>query len=473
MELLSAMSLDPDAEAATKLAAELDGLPLALTQAASFTAANGIDLATYLRFYQDRSAELHSDGQPDDYPHTVATTWVLAIEKMSPSARLILDTIAYFAPDSIPVSVLHPLMDDELALTRAIGELLSHSLVTRGAEGTISVHRLIQAVTRQRLGESLDHAVQARDLIAAAMPKRPLNVQTMTIWAQLRSHVPIVVDHAPADAQTFDLRHHQASLHGDVGDLHTAVTQLQTLIEDMSPVLGRENERVLRARHSVAFWFDMYDTARAHTLLRDLLEAQMRLLGAEHLDTMVTRHHLASTYADLGKPDRARQMFEELLPARVRILGPHHEYTLDSRSRYAVALSALGRFDEAIAIHQEVITATEAELGSLSMRTVQFRMGYGETLGRAGDAVGAREQFAFAVEQFTIQRGPYDRATLMASVSLALWTAAAGNPQRAQHMLLRTLIRMRNSLGKNNPLVEKFEEALINIRTTKQVPRMR
>jgi hypothetical protein len=292
VELLSSMSLDPDADAASKLAVELDGLPLALAQAASFTAANGIDLATYLRFYQDRSAELHADGQPDDYPHTVATTWVLAIEKMSASARLVLDTIAYFAPDSIPVSVLHPLMDDELALTRAIGELLSYSLVTRGAEDAITVHRLIQAVTRHRLGATLDHAARAMDLIADAMPNRPLNVRAMNDWRRLRSHASAVVDYLPDDPRTFDLRYHQAFLHGDIGDRKAAIVQLEALA-DMSRFLSPEDERVMRARHGMALWLMPIDAQGARRLLTELLEAQTRALGAEHPDTLITWHDLA------------------------------------------------------------------------------------------------------------------------------------------------------------------------------------
>jgi tetratricopeptide (TPR) repeat protein len=468
VELLSAMSLDPDAEAASKLAAELDGLPLALTQAASFTAANGIDLATYLRFYQDRSAELHADGQPDDYPHTVATTWVLAIEKMSASARLVLDTIAYFAPDSIPVSVLHPLMDDELALTRAIGELLSHSLVTRGVKDTITIHRLIQAVTRHRLGDVVEHAVQARDLVAAALPPYPLNMQKMDAWKQLRSHALAAAEHLPADPRTFDLRYDGAFLHGEMGDLQTAIAQLKALVRDMSLVLGPENEQVLRARYGLAHWLYLLKPAQALEVLPDLLEAQEKVLGPEHPDTLLTRHELATAHIKLGEFELGRQLFEELLPVRTRVLGPNHERVLQSRSRLAQTLTRLSRFDEAFQIHRDVVAAAITEFGALDLRTVQLQAAYAETLGQAGDPIAARDLHAFAVEQLTIQRGPYDKTTLLSQVPLAVWTSAAGNPRLGTNMLLRTLIRVRNSLGKNNPLVQQFEEGLNSIRALKR-----
>ncbi|WP_410672085.1 tetratricopeptide repeat protein [Amycolatopsis sp. cmx-4-68] len=464
VELLTTMSRDADTSAAAELAEELDGLPLALAQAASFTAANGIDLATYLRFYRERSADLHADGQPDDYPHTLATTWLLAIGKLSPAARQILDTIAYFAPDSIPIPVLQPLAADEFTLTKAVGELLSHSLVTRGAEGSITIHRLIQAVTRHRLGESSDHAVRACGLVNTALPKRPLTVQTMEEWNRLNSHALTVVGHIPQDPSTFDLRYNLALLHGDMGNVRTAVTQLKALVDDLSPILGLEDEHVLRARHGVAFWVDAYDTRQAQALLTDLLEVQTRILGAEHPDTLITRHDVATSHFDLGEIDLAHEMFEELLPVRVRVIGSRHLYTLHTRSCLADCLARLGRFDEAIKLYEELLADAADTLGARHLDTIDLREDYADIIGYAGDPAAARDLYAETVDQHIAQRGPYHKATLLAQLGLALWTTEAGNPQRAMHLLLRLLIRLRLSLGKSNPLVKKFEDGLNSIR---------
>ncbi|MDX8031991.1 FxSxx-COOH system tetratricopeptide repeat protein [Lentzea sp. BCCO 10_0856] len=464
VELLATVSQDADTESAAKLAAELDGLPLALTQAASFAFSNGGGLATYLRLYQDRSAELHADGQPDDYPHTVATTWLLAIEKISPRARLILNTIAYFAPDSIPISVLHPLMDDELALRQAVGELLSHSLVTHGANDTCTVHRLIQAVTRHQLGDNAEHAARACELITSALPEIPLDMRKMDSWKQVRSHALTASSHLPTDPRTFEMRYKGAFLHGDGGDLHAAVTMLKTLIHDLSPVVGPDDERVLRARYGVAHWSYLFTPAQAHKVLLDLVEAQTTVLGADHPDTLTTQHDLATALLKLGQFERGRRLLEELVPLRTRVLGPDHELTLQARSRLALALAQLDQFDEAMRIHEEVLTIANAEFGGQDQRTMQYLGEYAETLGRTGHPAAARDLHAFVVGQLTTQRGTYDKVTLMSQVPLALWTASAGNPQRAGFMLLRMLVRMRNSLGKNNPLITQFEEALNSVR---------
>ncbi|WP_306750982.1 toll/interleukin-1 receptor domain-containing protein [Saccharothrix yanglingensis] len=462
--LLTEISEDDDTTAAAELAAELDGLPLALAQAASFTVTNGTSLAAYLRFYRERSADLLSDGQPVDYPHTVATTWLLAIGQLTPPARRILDTIAYFAPDSIPLSVLRPLVDDELTFIRAIGNLLSHSLVTRGAEDTITVHRLVQAVTRHRLGETVDHAVRARGLLAAAMPKPPLNKEATNAWNAIRSHILAVADQVPTDPPTFDLRYNQAFLHGDVGDIRAAIAQLEALVDEMTPVLGREDERVLRARHGVAYWTDIYDTPRAQALLGELLEVQSGVLGAEHPDTLATRQDLASAYLDLGDHDRALRMLEDLLPVHLRVLGPDDKATLETRRLLADALAQSSRFEEALAAYEEVIIDAVAAFGESDLKIVLLQGFYANVLGESGDATAARDLYAEVVDQLAAQLGPYDKVTLATNLTLAMWTARAGNPQRAAHMLLRVLIRLSNSLGKNNPLVKQFESGLNSIR---------
>jgi hypothetical protein len=161
-------------------------------------------------------------------------------------------------------------------------------------------------------------------------------------------------------------------------------------------------------------------------------------------------------------------MFEELLPVRIRVLGANHEYTLNAGGCHAAALTKLGLFSEAKAEHQKLIAAATAAFGPLDQRTVGFHWSYANALGEAGDPAAARDLTTFVVEQLTAHRGPYNVRTLRASIDQAMWTAKAGNPQLAMHMLLRMLTRMRKTLGKNNPLVKQFEDALNSIRRPKQ-----
>ncbi|WP_253841831.1 FxSxx-COOH system tetratricopeptide repeat protein [Actinokineospora globicatena] len=465
VELLTTVSQDGDADTAAELADELDGLPLALTQAASFTATTGIDLTTYLRLYRARSADLLADGQPDDYPHTVATTWLLAIERLTDPAREVLDTIAYLAPDAIPTSLLHPLFDDELTLLRAIGDLRSHSLITRGPDTTITVHRLVQAATRHRHGDGLRHANRARDLVAIALPDPVLTLTTMKTWRDLHSHVLAVGERLPDDPETFDLFLRQAHLYDDMDHPRAAATQIDALVVRMTPSLGPESDRVLRARSLSATSVHAYDPARAKELFADLVRIQGDLFGADHLDTLVSRHELGRCHYSLGEFERASELFGPVASARSRLLGPRAYLTLISRSCDADCATALGRFDEAIATYRDVAAIATAEFGEADIRTIWLHLFHADAVGEAGDPGAARDLHEFLLDQLREQRGPFDTTTIGMHLSLAKWTAIAGNPTRAAHLMFSMLAALRGAQGRKSPLVKQFEEGLHAIKT--------
>lgn len=212
IDLLTSQSGDGDREAAETLATELGGLPLALTQAAAFARETSIDLATYLRLYRDRSTELHADGRPADYPHTVATTWQLAMDRLSANARAVLNLLAFYAPYTIPIHRLlafantgdeeiRPLAD-ELARHRAIGELCAYSLVTPAGSDAVTVHRLVQAATRHRLNVD-DWAEKAINLIFVAMREGEGMAATISrcAWDVLAPHFVTAHNHLPSSYQ--------------------------------------------------------------------------------------------------------------------------------------------------------------------------------------------------------------------------------------------------------------------------------
>jgi len=62
-----------------------------------------------------------------------------------------------------------------------------------------------------------------------------------------------------------------------------------------------------------------------------LLPIRERVLGAEHPDTLDTRHILAYWTGMAGDPAAARDQLTALLPIRERVLGAEHPDTLDTR----------------------------------------------------------------------------------------------------------------------------------------------
>jgi hypothetical protein len=198
--------------AAAALARTLGYLPLALAQAHAYIVGTGKRFADYRRLFADRRTELLAKGQASpDYPESVATTWQISIEaaeRECRAARPLLELLAFFAPDALPVAVLasDPAalpdgLGDELQRDDAIAALHRFSLLQAEA-GTLRVHRLVQAVTRDRLDPytALEIASTALGLAKAALPHLTQLHSNLPALAALVSHVLAISENTlPAD----------------------------------------------------------------------------------------------------------------------------------------------------------------------------------------------------------------------------------------------------------------------------------
>ena len=292
---------DPDRQAARDLAGMLGGLPLALEQAAAYMQATGDTLAGYLALFRQRRPTLLARGEPAGYGKTVASTWALAFDRLQqtePGAVGLLRLLAFCAPEAVPLRlllqprararraarppvapVLAPLLEDPLAAGDAIGALRRYSLVTPAADGSVSVHRLVQAVTADQMPAELAEAMAAgrRRPDRGRDPRRYRPPETWPVCAAL-------------------LPHAQAALADDSDGMAR-----------IANYLGSSGSY-----------------AAARDLQRRVLDARERVLGPEHPGTLTARAKLARWTGQAGDPAAARDLFAELLPVHERVLGPEH-----------------------------------------------------------------------------------------------------------------------------------------------------
>ena len=163
IDLLLRRTNSSDEEDAAVLATELGRLPLALEQAASYVADQGISLADYLDLYRVRQADLLRRGVPLAYEGTVATVVTLSLENLSsqqPLAVVVIELCALLAPDEIPISsiirsrqLLFPGESEADLVTRteAVGALMRCGLLVSDVGNTSRLHRLFQAVLLDQL----------------------------------------------------------------------------------------------------------------------------------------------------------------------------------------------------------------------------------------------------------------------------------------------------------------------------------
>jgi hypothetical protein len=405
---------DPDRQAAEQLARELDGLPLALAQAAAYMQATGDRLAEYLESFRQRRADMLARGASVRHGKTVASTWALAFGRLqqdTPTAVGLLRLMAYCAPEAIPLRLLlqpgpelaeqlgqvvapllAPLLADQLIAKDAIAALHRYSLVTRVGEGLWSVHRLVQAVTADQMpADVADQWRQATAaLVEAAIPDDTQPSKAWPVCALLLPHARAVL------ALTSDGMWRIALYLGHSGSYPAArdmFQQIRLAYED-AEAYGAEHPDTLTARHELSAWTgEAGDPAQARDLLVALLPVRERVQGAEHSDTLATRHALAGFTGAAGDPARARDLLAALQPDMERVQGAEHPDTLATRH-------ALAGFT-----------------------------------GEAGDAAGARDQFAALLPVRQRVLGPEHPDTLTTRLALARWTGDAGDAAGARNQV--------------------------------------
>ena len=131
------------------LCAELGYLPLAIEQAGAYIAEAGITPQEYLRLLGEYPADIYSQAaEGGDAQRTIARIWRVTFDQLAstPTAVDVLRVLAFYAPDGIDRRLLDGLADP-LQLTTAIGRLAAYNMITV-TDGRLTVHRLVQAVTR-------------------------------------------------------------------------------------------------------------------------------------------------------------------------------------------------------------------------------------------------------------------------------------------------------------------------------------
>jgi hypothetical protein len=475
IRLVTALSGDPDQNSAAILSRELGGLPLALAQAACYVAHSALDLADYLTLYCSRRAELHDQGHAPDYLATVATTWQLAFDQLSAPAQALLNVLAWYAPDTIPLDrlltcdtdiltlpapadpLLRPLLTDALHRHRAITELISYGLLTRsGPGGSVTVHRLVQAVTADRLTATQHHRTwidTAAALLDAACPPWADTRLALTALPDMRTmqmlhtHVRTLIEHLHPDQPiTLNLRHTLIEWAGLMGDNARARSLGAALVADAERILGPDHPSTAIARSSLARWTGKAgDALGARELAAMVVTDLTRILGPHDRHTLLARINLARWTGEAGNPDQARDLASAVVEDTQRILGPDDRHTLVAR---ATLTHWMGRAGDPIGAWKSATTVVEDAqriLGPDDRYTLVTRSDLARWAGEAGDVSAARELAENLVEDHKRVLGPEHRYTLLARVNLARWTGKAGNPEHAQELataVLTDLIRL-------------------------------
>ncbi|WP_405180919.1 tetratricopeptide repeat protein [Nocardia sp. NBC_01377] len=457
-----------DLDGVAELCEALGYLPLAVQQAGAYLAqARFTTPRAYLQLLIDQPGPTFDRVAAGTEPQrTIARIWRVTLDRIAetePAAVELLRTLAWYAPDNIPLTLCRSTTDPATS-DAALGLLAVYSMITPDPSGSgLSIHRLVQAVARtpdttdpHRDPAAIERArTSATGTLRNCLPDHE-DPATWPIWRALVPHIAALTSYIHSDATPDLLVAEIRSLAGrfllDQGVHVSALAYHHQALIDFDQVLGADHSSTLESRNDLAEAYKSAGrTAEAIPLHEQNLADRERTLGADHPDTLTTRNNLALTYESAGRVSEAIPLHEQNLADRERTLGADHRDTLRSRNNLASAHQSEGRVREAIPLLEQNLADFDRVLGLDHPDTLTSRgsLAYAyQAAGRVREAIPLHEQNLADSERVL---GADHPNTLTSRGSLANAYQAAGRVREAISLLERTLADFERVLGADHP----------------------
>jgi hypothetical protein len=437
---LVSRSGDTDHDSAEALAEEMDGLPLALEQAAAYVAAaRGTpagSLAGYLGLYRQHRADLLARGGTPEHELDAAATVGLALSRLSgsdPTALGLLRLLGCLAPDPIHLELLlagpgpdlpgdfGPLISDPLTAGDAVAALRRYSLLVPAGDGLVKVHRLVQAITLGEVDDTLSEQLHraAKTLVRSAIPDSALPEKWPT-WSVLLPHAELLLK------DDLESQRRIARYLGLSGNYAAARDLFGSIAERLERTIGPDDLDTLGFRFDHAFWVrEAGDPAGARDLFAGLASDFARLYGSDDRDALNARANLANCIGLAGDPARAREMFINLIPEISRIYGSDSSRAMGARGNLARWTGEAGDPAAAREMYAELLPMRQQLQGGLHWETLWTSANLARWTGEAGDTVAARDMCAELLGDYEIALGAEHPDTERVKADLRYWTHKA------------------------------------------------
>ena len=418
-------------------------------------------LSDYLGFYRTRRAEVLKErgGLTDDHPDSVATTWSLSfqrVEEKDPAAADLLRFCAFLAPDAIPEKIitagaehLGPLLQvtarDPIALNKAIAALGAYSLLRRDpAEKMLSIHRLVQAVLRDAMGEAERRSWAEQVILSVNMAFPDPDYDTWSRCERLLSQAwtatQFIEQYQIIGEDVERLLQKMAHYLWDCGRYAEAEPLYQQLLRIRETHLGPEHPEVASAIYGLAdlYWRQGKYTDAEPLLLRALQIIEQQL-GPEHLRVTLVLFGLATVYRDQGQYAQSERLYQREIRIIEQQLGPEHPWLVDSLSNLALLYHDPSRYAEAERLYKRALQISQQQL-----RPEHYKVGL-PLIGLA---------------QLYHEQGKYAEAELLYQQVLRIWEQYHGLEHHKVAQSLTGLARLYHNQGKYEQAEPLYRRAL-------------
>ena len=496
---------DEEINQAGNIVVALDHFPLALDQAGAYIEETQCSLADYLAIYQNHRQKLlaRRGEQTTNYPHPVATTWLLSFQKIqqaNPAAAELLQLCAFLAPDRIPEELLTegatywpPLLQkaaaDLSAFQEMIAELLKFSLVKRLAEDhVLSIHRLVQVVQRDRMEQETQRQWAERAIRAtnAVFPDDPDEMaaasQCLLYLDQAKVCSDLTEQYMLPLIEGADLLS-RTGLYLYEHALYTIAEPLyQRALQIREQVLGIEHSDVANSLNGLAnLYFQQGKYAEAENFYQRALRIWEQEVGKEHPDVADILYNLALVYSDQGKYEQAEPLYQRALWTWEQAFGTEHPDVAYALSGLANLYSELGKYGEAEALYQRALRIREQTLGAEQPEVADLLYNLAVLYRHQKKYEQAEEFYQRALQIYEHGFGPehpqvasplnglanlyrfqekYEQAEPLYQRALRIWEQALGSEHPDVASALNNLANLYRDQGNYEQAEELYQQAL-------------
>ncbi|KAM0562365.1 hypothetical protein ACHAPJ_002055 [Fusarium lateritium] len=427
-------------ESVIALLEALDYLPLAISQAAAYIRRNRpvMSVTKYLSVLKNSNTRLANilekempDLRRDDSAsYSVITTWQITfnqIRRERQSAADLLSFMSFFDTQGIPESLLTAYYkkhckDNKSSLDDDLEILRDYSLISVSCEGDMfKMHPLVQFCTRawiksvpnkrSRGEEEWNQVVLLIMLEQYPDPRKP---QNWAVCQKLDPHVDAILKQEPRSKEYF-------------------IKWDRLLYE-----LGIYRRFTGKCKDG-------------EEIFRRSLEADKRVLGWEHDNTLLSAAELGIALHNQGKYQEAEKLHRKVLKTRQKVSGPKHYQTLSCMINLGNALIGQEKFEEGEKVYRQCLEVAKKEPCFENGLILPLMNNLAELFNKTGKPKEAEKMHRQCLKIMQEKLGSDHLDTLSSMENLALTLAESGNLDEAEKLLRQCLKVSEKVLGKEHP----------------------
>lgn len=392
---------------------------------------------------------------------------------------------------------LKSLLGDPLSLNRTLLPLMRYSLIER-VEDSLTVHRLVQAVVRDRLNDESKKkwASTAVELVNAAFSFNSDDMRNWPVCAQLLPHALAATGHAATLGVKLEVVGrllNQAGLYlqgraefrqakslfergitiveaiygPEHPEMAIRVSNLGSVLRDLGDLAGAKKcfERALhigeasgpdhpslatRLNNLADVLYALGDLSGAISLLERVLAIDESVYGRDHSEVATDLNNLGCVLQAQGKMAEARSHYEQALSIYVKILSPNHHLLGVGHSNLGRVLNALGDLAEARYHLERGLAISEAAYGPNHPAVATDVNNLGSVLKDLGDLEGAKSHYERALNICERILGPSHPMVATAANNLGQVLQELGDLTGARMHYERALAIDEEAFGPNH-----------------------